>query len=105
MNPLLKRRVRAFKKMKRSYFSLIALGILFLLSFFCEFIANDHPLIVHYRGTTYFPVMKVYKNLDFGWEGEVEPHYKEILPALEKDGWVLKPLIFWGSNESNNNPG
>ena len=44
-----RRRLRAFRKRRLSYYSLLLLCGLFVLSWFSELIANDRP-ILSYRG-------------------------------------------------------
>ena len=48
------RRWQTFKAHKRGYWSLWVFLILFVISLFAEFIANDQPLIVKYEGNYYF---------------------------------------------------
>ena len=50
MSPLNRRRIANFKANKRGYISLWIFGILFLISLFAEFIANDKPLLVFFDG-------------------------------------------------------
>ena len=56
MSPILKRRLKRFKNNKRAFISLIIFMCLFITSLFAEFIANDKPIIMKYKGEFYFPV-------------------------------------------------
>lgn len=47
------------------------------------------------------PVVKTYKGTDFDGPFIVEPNYKEIKEQIEKHGFMIEPLIWWGYNESN----
>lgn len=49
-SPLLVKRIKKFKSFKRGYYSLIIIGIAYLLSFFAEFIINDNALLVNFDG-------------------------------------------------------
>ena len=40
--------------------------VLFVISLFAEFIANDRPLFIHFDGKTYFPVFVTYPDTEFG---------------------------------------
>jgi hypothetical protein len=52
LSPLNQRRWRNFTRNRRAYWSLIIFGILFGLSLFAEFLANDKPILVQYRGAS-----------------------------------------------------
>lgn len=96
LSPINQRRFALFKSHKRGWFSLwIFLG-LFILSLGAEFIANDKPLLVHYDGALYFPVLKRYPETTFGGEFPLQanyksPYIKELI--AEKNGWMLWPVI------------
>ncbi|HET7851271.1 MAG TPA: ABC transporter permease [Methyloceanibacter sp.] len=101
------RRWQTFKAHKRGYWSLWIFLILFVISLFAEFIANDKPLIVRYDGEYYFPVFKSYPETAFGGIFETEavyrdPAVKEMIAA--KDGWILWPPIPFSYDTPNKNP-
>ena len=72
LSVLNKRRWQTFKAHKRGYWSLWIFLILFVISLFAEFIANDKPLLVKFDGQYYFPVFKSYPETDFGGIFETE---------------------------------
>ena len=85
-----------FRKNRRGYVSLWIFGVLFVLCFFAEIIANDKPLIVKYEGNYYFPVVKVYPETTFGGDFQTEADYSEnfIRNRLTQDGnWMIEPVI------------
>ena len=47
-SPLFLKRIKKFKSFKRGYYSLLIIGIAYLLSFFAEFIINGNALIVKF---------------------------------------------------------
>ena len=49
-SPLFIKRIKRFKSFKRGYYSLLIIGIAYLLSFFAEFIINGQALIVKFDG-------------------------------------------------------
>jgi microcin C transport system permease protein len=65
-SPLNARRWRNFKANRRGYWSLWIFLILFVISLFAEFIANDRPIFIHVDGKNYFPVFVTYPDTDFG---------------------------------------
>ncbi len=66
LSPLNQRRWRNFKRNTRAYWSLVIFGVLFGLSLFAEFIANDKPILVSYRGELRMPVFQYFSERDFG---------------------------------------
>jgi microcin C transport system permease protein len=49
-SPLFIKKIKKFKSFKRGYYSLLIIGIAYLLSFFAEFIINDKALLVNFAG-------------------------------------------------------
>lgn len=101
VDPLTRKRIGKFLKIKRSVYSLIVLVAFYTLSLMAELIANDVPLVVSYKDNIYFPVLKVYKGVDFDLDHQFEPEYKKIKREIEESGWLIAPALWWGYNESN----
>ncbi|MBF9032706.1 ABC transporter permease subunit [Rhodobacterales bacterium HKCCE2091] len=76
LSPLTRRRLRNFRANTRAYWSLIIFSILFGLSLFAEFLANDHPLALRYRGDIYTPVFNFYPETTFGGIFRTEAVYR-----------------------------
>jgi len=96
MSPINTRRWRNFVANRRGFWSLWIFLILFGLSLFAEFLANDAPLVVRYDGKFYFPVFKAYPETTFGGDFETEAKYRDpFVQELiqEKDGWMIWPPI------------
>jgi microcin C transport system permease protein len=66
LSPLNARRWGNFKANKRGYWSLWIFLVLFFVTLFAEFIANDQPIFIHVDGKSYFPVFFTYPDTDFG---------------------------------------
>jgi microcin C transport system permease protein len=84
LSPLNARRWRNFKANRRGYWSLWIFLILFLISLFAEFIANDRPIFIHVEGKNYFPVFVTYPDTDFGdvfgtAADYLDPHLQQYL--------------------------
>lgn len=77
MSPLNQRRWRSFRRNSRAYWSLIVFSILFGLSLFAEFIANDKPILIQYRGEYYTPIFQFYPETAFGGDFETEAIYAD----------------------------
>lgn len=73
--------------------------MIFILSLFAEVIANDRPLIMHYAGKTYFPVLFDYVETELagelvhGFETDVDYRDPYIREVIERGGWMVWPLI------------
>ncbi|MCP4971401.1 MAG: ABC transporter permease [Arcobacter sp.] len=89
------KRIAVFKSNKRGYYSLWIFMILFLLTLFSEFIANEKPILIVYKNQYYTPVFKVYSEQDFGGDFESEADYKDeyVQELINKDGYIVWPLI------------
>ena len=57
INPLTKRKIKRFQSIKRGYWSFIALVAALFVSLFGELLVNDQALIVHHKGSWYFPAL------------------------------------------------
>ena len=81
LSPLNQRRWRNFKRNRRAYWSLILFSVLFGLSLFAEFIANDKPILIQYRGGYYMPIFRFYPETAFGGDFQTEAIYRD--PEVE----------------------
>lgn len=77
LSPLNQRRWNNFKRNRRAFWSLIVFAILFGLSLFAEFIANDKPILVKYRGDFYAPIFRFYPETAFGGDFQTEAAYRD----------------------------
>ncbi|MFN3144429.1 MAG: ABC transporter permease, partial [Paracoccaceae bacterium] len=78
LSPLNQRRWRNFTRNRRAYWSLVIFGILFGLSLFAEFIANDKPILVQHRGSIYTPIFNFYPETAFGGDFQTEAVYADV---------------------------
>ena len=78
LSPLNKRRWANFKRNRRALWSLWIFTILFVLSLFAEFLANDKPILVSYRGELRMPIFQFYSERDFGGDFPTQAEYKDI---------------------------
>ncbi len=96
ITPLTARRLHNFRANKRGYWSMWIFLVLFMFTLFAEFIANDSPLVVRYKGDFYFPIFKVYPETTFGGDFLTEAEYRErdVQDLIQKSGgWILWPPI------------
>ena len=93
---ILKRRWKKFKTLKRGYYSLVTLTVLYTISFFLPVLINNKALIVKYNGAYYFPIFSGYiAGKEFGQDVPGEPRYrvlqKEFSNQSQTGNWVLMP--------------
>jgi len=81
LSPLNQRRWRNFCRNRRAYWSLWIFAVVFTITLFAEFVANDKPMLVQYRGEYYTPVFTFYPETDFGGDFETEAIYRD--PEVE----------------------
>lgn len=77
LSPLNKRRWRNFSRNRRAFWSLWIFAILFGISLFAEFVANDKPILVNYRGEYYMPIFSFYPETAFGGDFQTEAVYRD----------------------------
>jgi microcin C transport system permease protein len=68
LSPLNQRRWRNFRANRRAFWSLIIFATLYFVSLFAEFLANDRPILVNYRGEMHYPIFQFYPETAFGGE-------------------------------------
>lgn len=135
LSPLNQRRWRNFTANRRAYWSLWIFAILFGISLFAEFVANDKPILVSYRGEYYTPIFNFYPETAFGGDFQTEAAYRDpevqcliatggldacfddpegyIFDAEDGEvegeaidkGWALWPVIPYSFNTAVDRPG
>jgi microcin C transport system permease protein len=95
LNPITSRRLQNFKNNKRGWISFWIFAILMLFTLPAEFIANDKPIVVSYKGEIFFPIFKQYEETTFGGTFETETDYTDpyIVEKIKSSGWILNPLV------------
>ena len=103
LSPLTARRLRNFRANRRGWWSLWLFLVLFLVTLFAEFIANDKPLLVRYEGALYFPVFVEYPETAFGGFLPTEAEYRdpEVEGLIREKGWIVWPPIRYSYDTIN----
>ncbi len=104
VSPLNRRRWENFKANRRGYWSFWIFLVLFVLSLFADFIANDKPFYVRFDGKSYVPAIFTYAETDFGGDFETAADYRDpFLQKLiaEKGGTMLWPPIRYSYDTHN----
>ena len=101
----MRRRIQKFRANRRGYFSLWIFLLLAAVTLPAEFITNDKPLIVRYKGEFFFPLLRDYPESVFGGFLAVTDYRAPfIIEEIEADGWMLWPLFKYGYRTINRNP-
>ena len=101
LSPLTQRRLENFRANKRGYWSLIIFGVLFFITLFAEFLANDRPIIARIDGRWYAPVLVDYAESDIVEDGLptlVDWHDRGFREEIDAKGasliWPLIPYSY-----------
>jgi microcin C transport system permease protein len=96
MTPVTRRRLAIFRQNRRGFWSLWVFLLLFGLSLFAEFIANDRPLLIRFDGHWYVPVLHDYAEDTFGADflpTEADYTDPDVQHAIAQHGWALWPPL------------
>jgi microcin C transport system permease protein len=107
LSALNRRRWEVFKANRRGFWALWIFLVLFFISLFADFIANDKPILIEYEGGYYWPIFESYPETAFGGVFETEADYRD--PVVQKlitdaGGWMLWPPIRFSYNTQNKTP-
>lgn len=103
LSPLNQRRWANFKANRRGYWSLWIFLVLFGLSLFAEFIANDKPVLASYKGEILVPVLVDYPEEKFGGFYAVTDYRDPVIQdEIKANGWLIWPPIRYSYRTSNN---
>ncbi len=95
LSPITRRRLANFRANRRGWWSAWIFVVLFVVTLFAEFIANDTPFLVYYDGGLYTPIFNAYPETTFGGEFETEADYRDpfVAARIAEHGWMLWPLV------------
>ncbi len=94
LSPINQRRLANFKAHRRGYWSFWIFIVLFFVSLFAEFIANDRPLLVVYKGEALFPIFHDYPEEKFGgFLAETDYRDEVIAKEIDAHGFMVWPPI------------
>ncbi|EKE10322.1 MAG: hypothetical protein ACD_16C00054G0018 [uncultured bacterium] len=103
LTPLTIRRIAQFKANRRGHISFWIFLVLFVVTLFAEFIANDKPLLVKYEEEFYYPIFVAYPETTFGGEFETHTNYRDpyVQNLIDSRGWMIWPPIPYSYNTVN----
>ncbi|EJT03189.1 ABC transporter permease [Rhizobium sp. CCGE 510] len=104
LSPTNIRRWQNFRANGRGYWALWLFLLLFVLSLFAEFLANDRPIIASYKGEILFPVLIDYPEEKFGgFLAETDYRSSVISDEINANGWMVWPPIRYSYRSVNSN--
>ncbi|WP_108660767.1 ABC transporter permease [Acuticoccus kandeliae] len=104
-NTLNQRRWRLFKAHRRGYWSLWIFCVLFTVTLFAEFVANDRPLLISYKGELLVPVLVDYPEEKFGgFLARTDYRDPFIREEIDANGWMIWPPVRYDYRAVNNTP-
>ncbi len=102
LSPINKRRWENFRSNKRGFWSLWVFLGLFAISLLADFIANDRPILVSYKGDLLAPVLVDYPESRFGgFLATTDYRDPVILDEINANGWMLWPPIRYSYDTVN----
>ncbi|MCO4316856.1 ABC transporter permease [Phyllobacterium sp. 21LDTY02-6] len=103
LSPLNARRWENFKANRRGWWALWIFLFIFVASLFAEFIANDKPILVSYKGELLFPVLVDYPEEKFnGFYAVTDYRDPVIQDEINANGWAIWPPIRYSYRTVNN---
>lgn len=116
---IMEKRIKNFKKIKRAYYSLIIIAILYGLSFFTPLFVGNKAVLVKHEGSYYMPFLEdlfggiiptTHREGSFFGQTEVfgkthygQANYRELKKQFKQEGkgnWVLMPLYTYSPVEN-----
>ncbi|MDW5316656.1 ABC transporter permease [Rhizobium sp. PL01] len=107
LSPVNRRRWDNFKANRRGFWSFWIFLVLFGLSLGAEFIANDRPILVSYKGELLVPALMQYPEEkflgDMGFLAITDYGAPEISDEIKANGWMIWPPIRYSYQTANSN--
>ncbi len=103
LSGLNRRRWHLFTQNRRGYWSFWIFSVLFVISVFAPFIANDRPILVSYKGELLYPTFVDYPEAKFGgFLARTDFRDPVNQEEIQANGWILWPPIRYSYNTVNN---
>jgi microcin C transport system permease protein len=103
ISPINQRRWDNFKANKRGYWSLWIFLAIFGLTLCAEFVANDRPILVSYKGELLMPVFVDYPEEKFGGFFAITDYRDPVIQdEIAANGWAIWPPIRYDYRTVNN---
>ena len=102
LTPINRRRLTIFRRHKRGFWSLCVFLVVFAISLFAEFVANDRPILAYYKGELLVPILEDYPDEKFGgFTAYADYRLKDTADEINAHGWMLWPPIHFSYRTVN----
>jgi microcin C transport system permease protein len=99
LSPLNQRRLANFRANRRGWWSFWIFLALFVVTLGAEFVANDRPILVMYKGELLIPAFVDYPESKFGgFLGLTNFRHAVNIKEIEANGWMIWPPIRYNHN-------
>ncbi|MBJ3783221.1 ABC transporter permease [Devosia sediminis] len=99
LSPLNQRRLANFRANRRGWWSLWIFLVIFVVTLGAEFIANDRPILVSYKGELMVPALVDYPESKFGgFFATTNFRDPFIAEEIAANGWMLWPPVRFSYN-------
>jgi len=96
LDPITRKRLERFRRIKRGYYSFLILSVALVLSVFAPYLAESRALVVWYEGRPFFPTFEYFDMDEFNQEpppawgmGDLEAEYLRL-----KREWALERELY-----------
>ncbi len=96
LSPMARRRWSRFKANRRGWYSLWIFLVLFGVSLFADFIANDRPIVLYHQSQLFLPVFADYTEKELGGRLEIHADFTDsyVRELIDAPGtWAIWPPI------------
>lgn len=94
LSPINRRRLANFRSNRRGFWSLWIFLVLFIVTLGAEFIANDRPILVSYKGEILVPALIDYPESKFGGFLAITNYRDDFIAEdIAANGWAIWPPI------------
>ena len=94
LSPINRRRLANFRANRRGFWSLWIFLVLFIVTLGAEFIANDRPILVSYKGELLVPALVDYPESKFGGFLAITNYRDDFIAEdIAANGWAIWPPI------------
>ena len=94
LSPLNQRRLANFRSNRRGWWSLWIFLVLFIVTLGAEFVANDRPIIVQYKGEILVPALITYPESKFGGFMALTDYLQPFIETeIAENGWAIWPPV------------
>jgi len=104
-SPLTQKRLRRFRSIRRGWWSLLILILLYAASLAAELLVNHRALVVQYQGRLHFPTYgAIMPGTVFGEPYAYETNYRSLRTRFQNENngnWVLMPPVPFGPLEND----